>query len=190
VIDVDGGWADLDLWLPDPAVRTHHHREATVGVAVLWAAAQTVRIGESRVLGRLVRWRIPGTRPDQTYREMFTSHPFVVLDDGEHHLFVGLCGKIWAARPALATLGDRSEFMDWRVAGTARVLFAQWVAPAASGAALFSEVRVGLVDRHARLQMRGIWPLISRFEGLIGAEPLRLAVRRAEARASGMTGAM
>jgi hypothetical protein len=180
------GWVDLDLWVPDPAVRTRHRRTATVDGAALWAAAQTVRIGESGVLGRLVRWRVPGTRPEQTYRELFTTDPFLVLDEGEEHLFAGLCGKIWAARPALATLGDRSEFRDWCVPGTARVLFAQWVAPESSGAALFSEVRVELVDRDARALMRRIWPLISRFQGLIGAEPLRLAVRRAEARASDM----
>lgn len=186
MIEDDGGLADLDLWLPDPAVRTHHRREAAVEVTVLWAAAQTIRIGESRVLGRLVRWRIPGTRPEQTYREMFTSDPFVLLDEGEQHMFAGVCGKIWAARPALATLADRDEFSAWRVPGTARVLFAMWVAPTASGAALFSEVRVEPVDRDARARMRGIWPLISRFQGLIGTEPLRLAVRRAEASAPGM----
>jgi hypothetical protein len=171
------------LWLPDPTVRTHHRREAAVDGATLWAAAQTVRIGESTVLGRLVRWRIPGTRPEQTYLEMFTSDPFIVLDEGEQHLFAGLCGKIWAARPRVVTLGDRSEFLEWREAGTARVLFAQWVAAAGSGAALFSEVRVEPVDLDARARMRGIWPLISRFEGLIGTEPLRLAAHRAEARA-------
>jgi hypothetical protein len=177
--------ADLDVWLPDPAVRTHHRREATAEGAALWMAAQTVRIGESRVLGRLVRWRIPGARPEQTYRELFTSTPFVVLAEGEQHLFAGLCGRIWTARPALATLRDRSEFAAWREAGTARVLFAQWVEPAANGAALVSEVRVQPIDRDARTRLRGIWPLISRFEGLIGTEPLRLAVRRAEARDPG-----
>jgi hypothetical protein len=46
---------------------------------------------------------------------------------------------------------------------------------------LVSEVRVAPVDRSARLRLRGLWPLIGRFQGLIGSEPLRLAVRRAEA---------
>lgn len=174
---------DLDRWLPDPTVRTHHRREAAVDSAVLWAAGQTVRIGESRVLGRLVRWRIPGTRPEQTYREMFISDPFVVLDEGAQHLFVGLCGKIWSARPALVALRDRTEFVEWCMPGTVRVLFAQWAEPAGTGAALVSEVRVQPVDPDARARMRGIWPLISRFQGLIGTEPLRLAVRRAETRA-------
>lgn|GEM_PF-6749998 len=53
---------------------------------------------------------------------------------------------------------------------------------------VFREVRVKPVDRDARPHAR-IWPLISRFEGLIGTESLRLAVRRAEASAPGMTGA-
>lgn len=173
---------DLDAWLSNPTVRSRHCRRASVESAALWDAAKSVRIGESRVLGRLVRWRVPGTWPEETYKEMFTSDPFVVLEEGELHLFAGVCGKIWAARPALATLTDPDEFSDWNVPGTARVLFAQWVTSNGPGAELLSEVRVQPVDRDARLRMRGIWPLIRRFEGLIGTEPLRLAVRRAETR--------
>jgi|GEM_PF-6292411 len=63
------------------------------------------------------------------------KRPFVVLDEGDQHMFAGLCGKIWAARPVLVTPVDRNELSAWRVAGTARVLFAQWEAPTASGAA-------------------------------------------------------
>ena len=176
---------DLDAWLADPAVRTRHRSEAGVDAAALWAVAQTIRISDTRILGRLIRWRVPGTSGNQTFREMFTSAPFVLLDEGDQHLFAGVCGKIWSPRPALARLGDSREFGDWSVPGTARVLFAQWVEPTARGAALHSEVRVGPVDRSARLGMRAIWPLISRFEGLIGSEPLRLAARRAEQRAQG-----
>ena len=64
--------------------------------------------------------------------------------------------------------------------GTVQVLFAQWTAPARQGAALVSEVRVAPVDRSARLRLRGLWPLIGRFEGLIGSAALRLAAYRAE----------
>jgi hypothetical protein len=173
---------DLDLWLPDPAVRTCYRREAAADPAELWAAAGSVRLGESGLLGRLIRWRVPGTQRDQTYRQMFSADPFLVLDEGEHHLLAGLCGTIWSARPALATLSSPSEFREWRTPGTVRVLFAQWTAPAGRGAALVSEVRVAPVDRSARLRLRGLWPLIGRFQGLIGSEPLRLAVRRAEAK--------
>jgi hypothetical protein len=171
---------DLDRWLDQAAVRTYHHRTAATDGATLWRAAATVRIGESGVLGRLVRWRVPGARAEQTYRELFTAAPFLALDQGDAHLLAGLCGKIWTARPALARLAAPSEFHDWRVPGTVRVLFAQWVAPADTGAALVSEVRVAPVDHGAALRLRTLWPLIGRFESLISSEPLSLAVRRAE----------
>lgn len=172
--------ADLDLWLADPAVRTRHEREAASDCDTLWAAAGTVRIGESGLLGGLIRWRVPGTYREQTYREMFTEPPFLLLEEGERHLVAGLCGKIWTARPELASLGGPSEFLAWRMPGTVRVAFAQWTAPADHGAALVSEVRIAPVDRKARARLSGLWPLIGRFQGLVGSEPLRLAARRAE----------
>lgn len=124
--------------------------------------------------------RVPGTTGDQTYRELFTSHPFLVLDEGEHHLLAGACGSIWTTHPVLAALTRPSEFREWRLPGTVRVMFAQWTEAASDGAALISEVRVTPVDRHAQMRLRGLWPLIGRFEGLIGSEPLRLAVCRAQ----------
>jgi hypothetical protein len=171
---------DLDLWLPHPTVRTYNRREAATDPATLWAAAGSVRIGESGLLGRLVHWRVAGTKRDQTYREMFSTDPFLVLDEGEHHLLAGLCGTIWTTHPVLSPLTAPSEFREWCVPGTVQVLFAQWTSPARQGAALVSEVRVAPVDRSARLRLRGLWPLIGRFEGLIGSEALRLAVCRAE----------
>ena len=171
---------DLDDWVAAPAVRTHHEREAAADPAVLWRAAATVRIGESGLLGRLVRWRVPGTRAEQTYREMFVSPPFLALERDGAHLLAGLCGKIWTPRPSLATLRSVRAFRDWREPGTVRVLFAQWVTAADGGSRLVSEVRVEPVDRGASLRLRGLWPLIGRFEGLIGSEPLAIAARRAE----------
>jgi hypothetical protein len=161
-------------------VRTYHRLEAAIDPASLWAAAESLRIGETGLLGRLVRWRVAGTRHEETYREMFTSEPFLVIDEGEHHLLAGLCGTIWTAQPALSPLASPSEFRDWSVPGTVQVLFAQWTAPTGRGAALVSEVRVAPVDRSARLRLRGLWPLIGRFEGLIGSQALRLAVCRSE----------
>jgi hypothetical protein len=171
---------DLDLWLAEPAVRTYHRRTAVSDCHALWAAAGSVKIGESGLLGGLIRWRIPGARREQTYAEMFTAPPFVLLAQGEQHLIAGLCGKIWAARPVLTALDGPAEFLAWHVPGTVRVVFAQWVAPVDAGAELVSEVRVAPVDRGAQWRLRGLWPLIGRFQGLIGSEPLGLAVRRAE----------
>jgi hypothetical protein len=170
----------LDGWLPDPVVRTFHQRTAATDPAALWAAAESVRIGECGLLGRLIRWRVPGTRKDQTYTEMFTSAPFLVLEAGDAHLFAGICGRIWSPRTALAEISDPAEFRDWSVPGTVRVLFAHWSVAVNGGAALISEARVTPVDRSARRALRRLWPLIGRFEGLIATEPLRIAAQRAD----------
>ena len=170
----------LDGWVADPAVRTFHRREARAEPDALWRAAATVRVGESGLLGHLIRWRVPGTRAEQTYREMFSSSPFVDVAHGDGHLLAGLCGRIWSARPTLADLSGPDDFRRWSTPGTVRVLFAQWVEATAAGSALISEVRVAPVDVAASARLRRLWPLIRRFEPLISTEPLGLAVRRAE----------
>ena len=84
-----------------------------------------------------------------------------------------------------ADLGRRDSpqaFLDWRVPGTVRVLFANWVAAHDHGAALHSEVRIAAVDRRARVYLRPLEPFIAAFQGLVGLETLSAAVRRADAR--------
>jgi len=177
-----GGYAShlLDTWLPDPSVQTHHRCETTCDVNALWAAANAVTIGESGLLGRLICWRIPGTRPAQSFHDRFTSEPFLVLDEGDHHLIAALCGDIWAPTPTLAHLSDPREFRAWSRPQTARVIFAHWATKTRRGSAIVSEVRVSAVDRTANLRLAGLRPLIGSCQGLIGGVPLRLAVERAE----------
>src|SRR4051812_38859055 len=85
----------LDAWLGSPAVRTHHCRRAAASPEALWQGATEVRIDETRSLGRLVRWRIPGLARDLTYHDMFRRYPFCVLEEDHHVLVTGLCGRIW-----------------------------------------------------------------------------------------------
>ena len=61
-----------------------------------------------------------------------------------------------------------------------RVAFAHWVDRDADGAELHSEARVEPVDTQARVRLKAIWAVLGPFERLVGAEPLELAVRRAE----------
>lgn len=172
---------DLDVWLADPRIRTRNQQVARSDVDTLWEAARKVRIGESGLLGRLICWRIPQAASQQTYEQMFTSPPFVILESGQRRLLVGACGRIWSAKPRLAPLDGPEAFRRWTVPGTVRVLFAQWTERHRGGAVLISEVRVGPVDRRAGLALTALSPFISRFQALIGTEPLRLAVVRAEA---------
>ena len=85
--------ATLDDWLPDPAVRTHHRRRSAAGPERLWAAANELRLDDTRTLGRVVRWRIPGIDGQQTFGELLSGYPFCVLDEGEHWSISGLAGQ-------------------------------------------------------------------------------------------------
>ena len=172
---------DLDQWLPDPQVCTRHRRPAPVDPDRLWHAAETVRIRDAPTLGRLVRWRIPGTSPDLPFRDLFRRYPFAVLAEGEGWSVSGLCGRIWTLRRDYPRIHGRDEFLAWDEPGTARVLLANWVEPDENGGAvLASESRVKPVDRRAALRLRALWLTVGRFERLIGGEVLRIAARRAQ----------
>jgi hypothetical protein len=171
---------DLDAWLPDPQVRTRHELSAAAAPEELWHAAETVRVCEAPLLGRIVRWRIPGTARDLPYRELFRRYPFALLEEGERCSVSGLCGRVWTLSRDYPDI-DGDAFRDWSEPGTVRVLFAHWIEPDGDGRSrLISESRVKPVDRRAGLRLRALWAGLGRFERLIGGEALRVAVRRAE----------
>ena len=170
----------LDAWLPDPAVRTHHRRDADADADALWRAASSLRLSETRTLGRLVRWRIPGLERNLTYGELFRAYPFTVLEEGEHYLLTGLCGRIWTLARDYPRLAGPDEFADWHEPGTVRVLFGHWVEEGPDGSALVSEARVQPVDRTASLRLRALWKVIGPFERLVGGEALSAARARSQ----------
>jgi hypothetical protein len=172
----------LDAWLRKPVVRTYHRRAAEAEPDALWNAAGGIRLCDTRALGHLVRWRIPGLRPDLTYGELFRAYPFTVLDEGERHLLAGLCGRIWTLARDYPRLAGPDEFAGWSEPGTVRVLFGHWVeARAEGGAELVSEARVAPTDRSAALRLRALWRVIGPFERLVGAEAIATAARAAGA---------
>jgi hypothetical protein len=172
---------DLDRWLDQPLVRIQHRREANVEPAALWAAARSIRLADTRALGRLLRMRIPGMSPDAVFDEMFRAPPFTVLHADDDSLVSGLVGRIWTLRRDYPTLAEPDEFRRWRARGTVRVLFAIWVEPvSAHVTALVSETRVTAVDRRARLGLAAVRPLISTSHSLIDSDGIAIAIRRAE----------
>ena len=175
---------ELDDWLPDPAVRTHHRRAAAASPETVWESAREVRLADTPRLGRLVRWRIPGTSGQQTFRGLLAEYPFVVLAEGEHWSISGLCGRIWTLHRDYGRLDGPDAFTSWKDPGTVRVLFGTWIEPDGAGrSALVSEARVAPVDRAAALRLRSLWLVIGMFERLIGGEALEHAVARAQQRA-------
>jgi hypothetical protein len=171
---------DLDDWLPDPAVRVAHRRAAEVAPGALWAAAQHVRLDDTRRLGQLVRWRIPGLPEGLAYLDLFRNPPFLVLDERHDGLVSCLCGRIWTLRRDYPVLADARAFLDFAEPGTVRVLFANRVVATQGGAAILSETRVAAIDRGGRFGLMAVRPLISAFHGLIASEALAAVVRAAE----------
>jgi hypothetical protein len=174
----------LERWADDPAVRSRHCRRARADPAALWEVAQSIRLADTRRLGRLVRWRIPGTPASLTYHELFSRYPFTVLERGDTWQLSGLCGRIWTLAPDYPRLSGPEAFESWSERGTVKVIFAHWTRPAGDGAELLSEARVTPVGRRAALRLRGLWSVVAPFERLVGAEPLAIAARRAEGRNS------
>lgn len=173
---------DLDSWLPDPSIRTHHQRHVPTDPATIWDAAASVRLDETRTLGRLVRWRIPGTPPDQTFHGLLATYPFATLAAGDTWSVSGLVGRIWTLSRDYPPLEGAEMYRGWNARGTVRVLMAHWVDPHADGTSTFhSEARVAPTDRWASMRLKSIWAVLGHFERLIGAEPLAVAERRARA---------
>lgn len=172
---------DLRQWLPDPAIETRHRAVASVDPDHLWSVAREVRVGDAGPLGRLVRWRIPGTPADLSFFELFRRYPFTVLDEGERHLVSGLAGRIWTLARDYPELSGPEDFCAWGKRGTVRVAFAHWAEQDGNGGStLCSLAAIEPHDRLAAARLRALWTVIGRFERLVGAQGVRLAARRAE----------
>ncbi len=139
---------------------------------------------DTQLLGRLVRWRIPGTPADITFDELFRRTPFTVLDEGERHLLSGIAGRIWTLRRDYPPLDGAEAFRAYHRRGTVRVRFATWAQDEGDGGgALCSEVRVEAFGHQGRLGLATVRPLVRGFHQLIGSDGIATAVRRAEDRA-------
>lgn len=173
---------DLDSWLPAPTIRVSHRRESHASPDDLYEAARAVRLSDTALLGRLVRWRIPGLARDLTFDDLFRQPPFMVLEEAEHVLVSGLVGRIWTLRRDYPRLPSADAFRDWSQAGTARVVIANWVERTPHGGALAAEARVEAVGVQGRLGVRAVRPIVGAFQNLVGSEGIAAAVRRAEGR--------
>ena len=175
------GEPELDEWISAPALRVSHRRESSAPADQLWQAAQTVRLSETAVLGRLVRWRIPGLAAGIEFDELFREPPFLVLAAGETSLVSGLVGRIWTLRRDYPQLTTPDEFRDWSQRGTARVVFANWVQSRPDGGAVIAvEARVQPIGAQGRIGVAAVRPLVRAFQQLIASEGIAAAVRRAE----------
>lgn len=163
-------------------MRVAHQRTSTAAAPALWQAAREVRLGDTQLLGRLVRWRIPGTPGALSFDELLRRPPFLVLEEAEHGLVSGIVGRIWTLRRDYPELSDGEQFREWSHRGTARVVFGTWVRPREHGSVLNVEARVEALGTQGRLGVASVRPLVRGFQHLIGTDGMAAAVRRAERR--------
>jgi hypothetical protein len=173
---------DLDHWIENPSMRVAYRRQTDVPADRLWEAARETRLSDARVLGRLVRWRIPGLATDLTFDAMFRAQPFLVLTEEPGRALVsGLVGRIWTLRRDYPELHDPEEFREWSTSGTARVVFANWITQG-DQTEIHAETRVEAIGVQGRVGVSAVRPLVRAFGNLIGSDGLEAAVRRAERR--------
>jgi hypothetical protein len=174
--------SELDTWLAKPAVRVSHRWESSADPDRLWEAARSIELRDTRMLGRLVRWRIPGVPSAETFDQLFREPPFLVLtEEHERALISGLVGRIWTLRRDYPTLSGTDEFQAWSKSGTAKVVFANWVEDGRrGGAVLRSEARVQAFGVQGRVGLGSVRPMIRGFQQLVANDAMAAAVRRAE----------
>jgi hypothetical protein len=162
-------------------MRVSHRRGSSAPADRLWDAARGVRLSDARLLGRLVRWRIPGLDPDLAFDELFRAPPFMVLvEEPGRALVSGLVGRIWTLRRDYPELKGPEAFRDWGTSGTARVVFANWIEESAETNAIYAEVRVEAIGAQGRVGVAAVRPLVRAFGSLIGSDGIDIAARRAE----------
>jgi hypothetical protein len=174
----------LDTWLPTRHVRLRYARTSSVSPDRLWEAASQVRLRDTGTMRRLIGWRLGRHAPsaDTTYRELFRSGIFTLLEEGERFSVSGVAGRIWAPSGDYARFESGDEYREWSRPGTAKVVVLTEVREHQRGSEIVSESRVLVEGRRARLLFRGFWTVASPFARYIGSEVLAAAVRRAEAR--------
>ena len=159
-------------------------RASRVSPDELWQAATEVRLRDTRTMRRLIRWRLGrhAPPPDTTYRDLFRTGIFTLLEDGERYSVSGTAGRIWAPSGDYTRFESAAEYREWSRSGTAKVVFLTRVQEHERGSEIVSEARVFVHGRRARMLFRGLWAVVGQFGWLVGGEVLVAAVKRAEGR--------
>ena len=77
--------ASLDNWIPHCHIRLRHARTSGAPPERLWQAASELRLTDTPTMRRMIRWRLGSHAPDAdtTYRELFRSGIFMLLEEGD-----------------------------------------------------------------------------------------------------------
>jgi hypothetical protein len=174
--------APLDDWLPVHHIRMRHTRSSTAPPDRLWEAASSLRLADTPTMRRLIHWRLGKHAPDAdtTYRELFRSGIFMLLEEGDLFSVSGVAGRIWAPSGEYARLESPDDYRKYERRGTAKVVLLTQVSPHERGSQIVSESRVYVQGRRTRMLFRGFWAMVRPLGRFVPHEVLAAAVRHAE----------
>jgi hypothetical protein len=173
----------LDDWLPKHTIRTRHRRATRADPEELWEEAIRVPVRDARILGPLIARRLGPHLPsaDVTFRELFRTGIFTLLEEGERYSISGAAGRIWSPAGPFERFESAADYRKYDSPGTAKVVVLNAVREHPRGAQIVSEARVWCTDRRAWLHFMPLWGVVAPFDLLVGREVLRSVARRAEA---------
>jgi hypothetical protein len=148
----------------------------------LWEAAEQTRLRDTRVLRPMIGARLGPHAPpaDTTFRELFRTDIFTLLEEGERYSISGVAGCLWAPRGEYAHFESAADYRQYEKPGRAKAAVLTEVREHSRGSEIVTEIRVWCTDRRAEVRFRSVWMLVAPFMRFVRMDLLRTVARRAE----------
>jgi hypothetical protein len=148
----------------------------------LWEAAEQTRLRDTRVLRPLIGARLGPHAPpaDTTFRELFRTDIFTLLEEGEHYSISGVAGCLWAPRGEFTRFESAADYRQYEKPGRAKAAVLTQVCEHERGSEIAAEIRVWCTDRRAEMRFRSVWMIVAPFMRFVRMDLLRAVARRAE----------
>ena len=158
-------------------------RESRATPDRLWESAARTRIRDTRMLRPLIGARLGPHAPaaDATFRELFSTGIFTLLEEGDRYSISGVAGCLWAPRGEYAHFESAADYRQYAPPGRAKAAVMTLVRGHARGSEIVTEIRVWCTDRRAEMRFRPVWMFVSPFFRFVRMDLLRGVTRRAEA---------
>jgi hypothetical protein len=173
----------LDPWLPDYHARSVQRRASTASPAALWDAAARTQIRDTRMLRPLIGARLGPHAPpvDTTFRELFRTGIFTLLEEGDRFSISGIAGCLWLPRGDYARFESAADYKEYDRPNRAKGAVLTMVREHERGSEIVTEIRVWCTDRSAWRRFRPVWLIVAPFMRFVRLDLLRSVTRRAEA---------
>ena len=164
-------------------MRSVNRRASSATPDALWDAAGRTPISDTRMLRPLIGARLGPNAPsaNTTFRKLFRTGIFTLLEEGDHYSISGVAGCLWAPRGDYARFESADDYRQYEPPGRAKAAVLTLVQEHARGSEIVTEIRVWCTDRSAWLRFRPVWLIVAPFMRFVRMELLRSVARRAEA---------